>query len=306
MFWINMRFIFIFLLHTFLFAGIEDHLKSLPNKSSAYSMRGIDFIYLINLDQRPEKLRLCLDQLTPFQIYPYRFSAVNGWELSLAQINDIGVKYSPEMVGGLLSTCYHTFEPSHEVMEHFGQNYFSHCLARGPMGIALSHISVLKDALDSGYETIWVMEDDIYVIQDPRILPSIIEKLDDQVGKGNWDILFTDRDMLNASGAYITTYWAGTRPDYKSDNNFAIKQMISPDFYQIGARSGAHSMIIRRSGIKKLLQYFKAHQIFLPYDMEFILPRGIKLFTVVDDIVSNLPGSASDNGAPNYLNKRHL
>lgn len=30
----------------------------------------------------------------------------------------------------------------------------------------LSHLSVLKDALDSGYETIWVMEDDIHIIQD--------------------------------------------------------------------------------------------------------------------------------------------
>lgn len=299
-----MRFVFALLFHACLFAELADHFKKAPNKSAAYSMRGIDFIYLINLDERPEKLRSSLDQLTPFQIYPYRFSAVNGWKLTLEEINDVGVVYSPEMEGGFLGTCYHfdgKFEPSHEVIQNFGQNYFSHCLARGPIGIALSHLSVLQDAWDSGYETIWVMEDDIEVVQDPRILPNIIEKLDALVK--NWDILFTDKDMRDRSGNYTTTYWAGRRPDYTSTNDFAMKKNISPDFFQIGARSGAHSMIIRRSGIKKLLQFFKAHQIFLPYDMDFILPRGIKLYTVAEDIVSNLPKAASDNGGPNYLNK---
>ncbi|MBX7066657.1 MAG: glycosyltransferase family 25 protein [Parachlamydiales bacterium] len=298
-----MRILFLLFIHSIVFAELADHFKPAPNKSAAYSMQGIDFIYLINLDERPEKLRTSLDQLSPFQIYPYRFSAVNGWKLTLEEINDIGVIYSPEMEGGFMGTSYHTFEPSHEVIQNFGQTYFSHCFAKGPMGCTLSHLSVLQDAWDSGYETIWVMEDDIEVIQDPRILPNIIKRLDDQVGKGNWDILFTDRDMRDMAGNYTTTYWAGRRPDYMSNNDFAMKKRISEDFFQIGARSGTHSMVIRRSGMKKLLQFFKAHQIFLPYDMEIILPRGIKLYTVAEDIISNQPKAASDNGAPNYLNR---
>lgn len=296
--------VFSLLLH----ADLEDHVKPCPNKSTAYSMKGIDFIYLINLDERPEKLRLSLDQLTPFQIYPYRFSAVNGWKLNLDTINDVGLKYSPEMEGGILGTCYPldgNFEPSHEQIVNYGQTYFSHCLARGPIGIALSHISVLEDAYKSGYETIWVMEDDIMVIQDPRIISNTIEKLDSLVGPTGWDILFTDRDMRDQNGNYTTTYWAGFRPDYKSDNDFSLKTAVSDDFFRIGARSGAHSMIIRRSGIKKLLQFFKAHQIFFPYDMEYILPRGIQLYTVNEDIVSNIPKALSDNGAPNYLNREN-
>ena len=167
---LTMRLALFLLLSLCLSADVEDHLKKVTNKSSAYSMKNIDFIYLINLDQRPEKLRLSLDQLSPFQIYPCRFSAVNGWELSLEALNDVGLKYSPEMEGGFLGTCYHldgNFEPSHETIEVYGQTYFSHCLARGPIGICLSHISVLQDAYTSGYETIWVMEDDIEVIQDP-------------------------------------------------------------------------------------------------------------------------------------------
>jgi len=306
------RFLSVFLLGaSFLNGDLETHLKKCPNKSDAdCSISNIDFIYLINLDQRPEKLEWSLNQLAPYGIYPYRFSAVNGWELPLEAINDVGLVFSIEMEGGFLGTSYHlggNFEPSHEIIQNYGQTYFCHCLARGPIGIALSHISILQDAYDSGYETIWVMEDDIQVVRDPRSLSLMIEKLDHQVGRDNWDVLFTDRDMLDGNGNYTTTYWAGRRPDFtffSKQNDYMRKIMISPDFYQIGARSGAHSMIIRRSGIKKLLEFFKAHQIFFPYDMEYILPLGIHLFTVVQDIVTNTPKAPSDNGGPNYLNKR--
>ncbi len=300
---------FIFILFSlFLQAEVQDHFKKLPKaKSSHHSMRNIDFIYMINLDQRPEKWALSSNQLAIYDIYPYRFSAVNGWELTLEDLNDVGLKFSPEMQGGYLGTCYHLdghFEPSHEKIERYGQTYFSHCLSRGAIGIALSHLSILQDAYDSGYETIWVMEDDIEIIQDPRILPDLIDHLDDLVGKENWDILFTDRDMRKPDGSYVTAIGGSWRPDYMyqvSKCNYATKIDISPEFRKIKARFGAHSMILRRSGIKKLLDYFKAHQIFLPYDMEFYLPCYINFFTVAYDVVSNLRNAPSDNGGPNYL-----
>ncbi|HSX13649.1 MAG TPA: glycosyltransferase family 25 protein [Chlamydiales bacterium] len=289
-----------------LFADLEDHLKKALNKSDEHKIDNVDFIYIINLDQRPEKLKQSLDQLSCYDIHPYRFSAVNGWELSIEAINDVGLKYSPEMASGIMGTSYHTFEPSHEMIEKIGQTYFCHCLARGTVGIALSHISVLQDAENSGYETIWVMEDDIEVRQDPRVISLLIEQLDQAVGRDNWDILFTDRDMKNANGQYIPCTVAGNRPDFmrqKMYNNYAIRRAVPPHFEQIGARNGAHSMIIRKSGIKKLLNFFYAHQIFLPYDMDFILPTGIQLFAVTEDVVSNLPRALSDNGGANYLKK---
>lgn len=292
-------------------ADVLDHLKKAENKSAAYSMPGIDFIYMINLDERPEKLKRSLDQLGIFEIHPYRFSAVNGWNLTLEQLDDIGLRLTPEMEAGILGTCYPldgNFEPSHETISEYGKTYFCHCMARGTIGIAMSHISVLQDAFDSGYETIWVMEDDIEVIRDPRMLTELIEELDELVGKENWDVLFTDRDIKDANGNHVTTYWAGRRPDYigfTKDNDYAMKKQVSPNFLKVGARSGAHSMIVRRSGIQKLLRFFAAHQVFFPYDMEYILPRGINLYTVDVDVVSNTPKAPSDNGSPNYLQKGH-
>jgi len=298
-----MRWIYLFVVLS-LWGDIEDHLKRVEQKTLNATLANIDYIYMINLDQRPEKWEHSMRQLTPYGIHPYRFSAVNGWELSLEEINDVGVKFSPEMRGGLVGTSYLTFEPTHGVIECIGQTYFGHCQARGTIGIALSHISILQDAYDSGYETIWVMEDDIEVLEDPRVISEVIVALDKAVGKGHWDILFTDRDIRDKWGRYVPTYYAGIRPDYESMNPFSQRVEINPHFIKVGARSGAHSMILRRSGIKKLLQFFKAHQIFLPYDMDFILPQGIQMFTVTEDIVSNLVSAPSDNGGPNYLNEK--
>jgi GR25 family glycosyltransferase involved in LPS biosynthesis len=291
----------------FLCADVDDHLKKPENKSSMQSIRNIDCIYMINLDQRPEKWRFSIEQLAPYGIYPCRLSAVNGWELSLKDINDVGLVFSPEMQEGILGTCYPldaNFEPSHETIQTLGKTYFCHCMSRGAIGIALSHISILQDAFDSQYETIWVMEDDIEVKRDPRLLSELIDKLDRQIGAENWDILFTDRDIRDGSGNYIPNYWAGRRPDFltfSQANDYKARTPIGNEFIRIGSRSGAHSMIIRKSGIKKLLQFFLAHQIFFPYDMEYILPPGIKLYTVQEDVVSNLPRASSDNGGPNYL-----
>lgn len=301
-----MLFIFFFFLTMktiMLSADIEQHLKKIHNKSDSHNIRNIDFIYMINLDQRPEKWKSSLDQLKNYGIHPYRFSAVNGWELSLEEINDVGLQFSPEMEGGFMATSYPVdgnFNPSHELIQHYGQTYFCHCTSRGMIGIALSHISILQDAYDSGYETIWVMEDDIVVKKDPRLLSDLIDKLDQLVGKGNWDILFTDRDIRGGYGNYVYASYAAKRPDFVSPNDLSMKLEISSDFRKIGARYGAHSMILRKSGIRKLLQFFKAHQIFLPYDLDYILPPGIKLFTVLDDVVGNLSNALSDNGSPGY------
>src|SRR5207237_6605093 len=79
-------------------------------------------------------------------------------------------------------------------MAEGGKTYFVHCMALGAIGCSLSHISVLQDAYDSGYETIWVMEDDVEVLDDPHRLSDLVSELDTLVGPDRWDVLFTDVD----------------------------------------------------------------------------------------------------------------
>lgn len=294
-----------------LFAGVEEHLKRNFDKSDAvpYQMQNIDFIYMINLDQRPEKYQSCIDRLGPFGIFPFRFSAVNGWELTCDDINDLGVTFDPAtMQSGTMGTSYlpeNNGEPYHEVVSEPGRVYFCHCMARGPIGIVLSHLSVLQDAYDSGYETIWVMEDDIEVVKNPHLLSTMIDRLDGLVGKEGWDVLFTDPDTKDNNGRYVPCLAYAWRPNFVPANpsRFAVQQQISPDFKKNGARYGAYSMIVRRSGMKKILDFIKTYKIFLPYDMDFCMPNDINFYSMNYDIISTQPNALSDNGGANYKNK---
>src|ERR1700722_9671216 len=136
---------------------IEKHLKPAKYKMGMHSMSKIDFIYMINLDKRPEKYEQTMRALKPYGIYPYRFSAVNGWELSFEAIDDLGVKYQPGTPhGGICSVFRHVGGQeimSFEVMKEEGVAYYCHSLSRGAIGCLLSHISVLNDAYQSGYQT---------------------------------------------------------------------------------------------------------------------------------------------------------
>ena len=291
-----------------LYADIEDYFKRADNKSGPHQMRNIDFIYMLNLDQRPEKFEISEKRLSPYGIFPYRFSAVNGWELSLETINDVGIKFEPWMQGGHMGTYYPlngNSQPMHEPLQALGRTYFSHCMSRGSIGIVLSHLSILQDAYDAGYETIWVMEDDIEVNRDPHLISELIDKLDAIVGKDGWDILFTDQDTKSNQGHRVPCSAYAWRPNFSPANphRFAERREISPEIRQIGSRYGAYSMIVRRSGMKKVLDFIINYGVWLPFDMEYTQPNNIRLFAVIDDVVSTQVNALSDNGAPNYKNK---
>ncbi|NGX47393.1 MAG: hypothetical protein K1000chlam3_00766 [Chlamydiae bacterium] len=307
---LNRIFLFFAIYHfSFLHSDVTDHLKKIDGKTDAHRIRNIDFIYMINLDQRPEKFERSINQLHPYGIYPYRFSAVNGWELSLEEINDVGVKYTPDMDSNIMGSFFlfdGNFKRHDEFIQKYGRTYFCHCMSRGSIGIVLSHLSILKDAYDSGYETIWVMEDDIDVVRDPTIIPDLIDQCDALFGHDGWDILFTDRDTKDRNGNYIPCIGYAKRPNFTPINaqQYFYEESINANFRRIGARYGAYSMILRRSGIEKILNFLLVNQVFLPYDMEFYLPHGIILYTVQNDVVSTDRHSGSDNGKPNYLSKK--
>ena len=51
--------------------GIENYFQPAENKSGEHGMPGIDFIYMINLDKRPEKYARTMAALMPYNIYPW-------------------------------------------------------------------------------------------------------------------------------------------------------------------------------------------------------------------------------------------
>lgn len=304
-----MKMIFLFFLFcSNLQAELVDHLKKAEGKTGIHQMRNIDFIYMINLDKRPEKFLKASSELLRFGINPYRFSAVNGWELSLEAINDVGLKFQEGMTP-LMASVYPLEaggKISYEFMTEIGKTYFCHRTALGTLGCSLSHISVLKDAWEAGYDTIWVLEDDIEVVSDPNKIADLIDELDRLVGKNNWDVLFTDQNYRTDVNKYLIASGAQKRPDMdcsvgeRYSEKYTTNEIISPNFKKVSARFATHSMIIRRCGIEKLLKYSLEHKIYLPYDQENYFAPELKRYSFTFDVVSNMFNSVSDNAEPTY------
>ena len=289
--------------------GIEHFFKKVESKKDICHLEEIDFIYLINLDERPEKFTLVNAELNRHGIYPYRFSAVNGWKLPLSTIRQVGVPFSNQMTKGeFMGSVYKEIGcdecVSNEPIDKEGEIYFSLSLRRGAIGCILSHLSVLQDAYDSGYKTIWVMEDDVEVLKDIKSIPQLIRKL--SLLDPDWDVLYTDPDTKDFKGCYVLCRSIAARPNFDIQPLSDFRKCFYPinsELSRTGMRYGTYSMILRRPGIKKILDYFKSYHIFLPYDMDIWNTPGLKMYCPHQAIVSHRPGSITDNGRPNYDSK---
>ena len=258
----------------------------------------IDYIYLINLDKRTDRLDAALKALNTYGILPYRFSAIYGQDLSAETLKAIALRYSQSMTQNHWATViteqgtleYEFLRPS-----TIYKPIFSEWMNLGAIGCALSHLSVLQDAYDASYETIWVLEDDIEIKKDPHEITDLIEKLD-SLTNGLWDILYTDCDQYQEGSLLKEKLWWMWRPDLDSFNqrNFIHQNKISPDFIKIGSRSRTHSMVIRRSGIKKILEHFKNHHFFLPIDHEIAFAENIQLYMPLYPVVTYNKENPSD------------
>lgn len=277
--------------------NIEKHLKKIPKTKKTDLIDGIDSIYLINLDHRPEKLARSLEQLHRFGLDAERFSAIYGWTLSQEAFDDIGMKFLPPMDFQFDGNVF--FRPASDQLDPgeplnascYGKTCVHQTTSAGSLGGSLSHLSCLQDALDRGYETIWILEDDFTFEKDPRILSLYIEKLDELVGKGNWDLLYTDDDHhFNRYGDLTIS----PRPDRAPFKLLIEHTPISPDFIRIGGRHQLHSVIYRRSGIEKILNYIKTYGLFHTFDVEINFTPHTKKYNLQNGPVHGRGRTTSD------------
>lgn len=250
-------------------------------------MRHIDDIYLINLDERPAKLHQMLQQLAPFSIRPCRLPAIYGWGLSMDALQDIGLQFQPGMDGGeekIYKPCLRPLEVRTAPLDasHYGKACFHPRLTPGAIGCMLSHLSVLQDALEKNYQTIWILEDDARVEKNPHLLSERIEELDALTG-GDWDILYTD-DRTHFDPFTPGTVW---RPDLQELEYEPLYEHspLGQGFYRIGGRCQAHSLIVRQRGVRKILEFLKTRGMFMAYDVEIAFVPEIKMFSLENEIV---------------------
>ncbi|MCB1118766.1 MAG: glycosyltransferase family 25 protein [Chlamydiia bacterium] len=283
---------------------LVQHLKKIDKKKD-HSWENIDFVYMINLKHRPEKWVSSKEQLDPYKIRPYRFEAINGKFIPFKIVNSLGVSYQPWMSNEGQGRHFSLNGSVVEKVNVKGRNYFCEGMTKSALGCALSHLSILHDAYSVGYPLIWVMEDDIEVLRDPRLLPELIHRLDTLVGRKNWDLLYTDRDTKNRLGEYVPCTGYAWRPDYmpKTREEFGREKVVSQDFRKVRARFGNYSIIYNRSGVKKVLTFFQRYGIFHPIDIDMFMLDNLNAYTVTEDIVSTKIDAISDNQQSSEINR---
>ena len=278
---------------------ITRRLQKVNNKVQDNQIKNVDFIYLINLDQRTDRLSRCLNQFARYSIHPQRVSAIYGWDLTQEAFNDIGLKILPSMhfdrpvhFGPVVRDAVgESITPS-----KVGKTCVHHTMAAGQLGCSLSHLSVLVDAYHSGYETIWVLEDDFTIKEPPENLGEYIEKLNAWVGSSKWDLLYTDNDDHFSLPTVRDIMGGGNlgRPGMPMTNALIEYRKVGSDFVKIGGRTQTHSMIIRKSGIKKIVDFLLKNGIFRPIDIELSFVPDLKIYNLLHDAVHGRDRTDSD------------
>ena len=247
------------LLSTFLISlfgkeiDLSPFLRKIDTSLSPSNLPGIDCIYVVNLAERPGRWERMTELLSEAHLQGNRFDAINGWNL----------KNNKEL----------------RKQTRFGARYRkipkSH-LTWGGIGCFLSHLSVLKDAKERGFERIWILEDDIVIKKEPLCLPSILNELDTL--DPEWDILYTDPNNFDAQGNYriacepLTPPYPLIRKDLA---HYSKKEILNETLMRIYYRGGTYSMIISKKGIQQIYQALIHLPILIPYDDTLHFIEGI-------------------------------
>ncbi len=275
-------------------ANIEKHLVKIKDSKNHQSIPGIDAIYLINLDQRPEKLKRCIEQLQSFDITVQRLPAIYGWSLTQEAFNDIGMKFDHPMdftfdrqvFFRLASDQLDQGEPLNA--SSYGKTCVHRSVSAGAIGCTLSHLSCLQDALDKGHETIWILEDDFTLARDPHLLSNYIEQLDQLA---HWDMLHTDDDMHFKPYGHTSIH---LRPDRAVFTHLMQHSPLGNEFFKIGGRWQLHSVIYKNQAITKILNYFKEFGLFRNIDEEINFIPGIQIYNLRCGLVHGRDRTTSD------------
>ncbi len=243
----------------------------------------IDCIYVINLDKRTDRWDRMTAIFKKTGIKANRVSAIDGRKFTKSQKQQMCGPY-----------------PIH--------------LSGPEIGCLLSHLSIVNDAYMRGFNAIWIMEDDVEVLEDPSIIPSFIENLT-RIDK-NWDLLYTDTNCKNSQGAPIhfgSNGWVPrpgqTPPPFKVQ---AIRTPVGSDLERLGLRYGMTSVILSRSGIEKIYNYFLHIYLWRPIDVDIHYIPDMRKYGTTRDVITNVAdGLGSDIGFAwtqnlgNLLNSKH-
>lgn len=256
---------------TFFQAGetpVLEYIEEITGDLKKPRLRGVDCIYVINLDTRPEKWIRTKKLFNHQGIVCNRVSAVDGRKFHTSSID--------RMHGPYINRRR---------------------LGPGQLGCLLSHLSILNDALTRGYTVIWICEDDIYFKSKARVLPQYLDRLNKIDPK--WDVFYTDLDSRVGKRILKCDYQdprpGQILPPLKS---MMKRKAVSKEILRVGMRFGTHSYFLSQRGIKKLINYFKHVYLWAPIDVDMHYVPGIREYCPSKDmVIAGVYGEGTDTGS---------
>lgn len=123
--------------------------------------------------------------------------------------------------------------------------------------------------------------------------------LDRLESRENWDVFFTFRDYRDPGAQYYTPNGTCYRPNIETrcHGKFHINRAISSELRHIGPRFATQSMIWTKRGLAKVLRYYEKYKIFMPYNLDIALIPDIRIYSVMEDVVTNKIDAQSDLGS---------
>jgi GR25 family glycosyltransferase involved in LPS biosynthesis len=246
---------------------IVKYLKKIDLSEKNSNLDLIDCIYIINLDERPEKWQRMKELFDKEGLKVNRVAAINGWKIPKA--------IQKELIG------------------HYHKQ-----IRPGVIGCFLSHISAIKDAYERGFNTVWILEDDVEFLENVRQLSDLLLqlfKIDPE-----WDLFYTDIDSKDAKGNYVRSLGSNFRPDQKARplRYYTQRTLISKDIMKIRQRFGMYSVFYSRKGMKKILDYATHVYLWIGFDIDIHYVPNIQQYSVTRDIVSIHSREISDTNNP--------
>jgi GR25 family glycosyltransferase involved in LPS biosynthesis len=164
------------------------------------------------------------------------------------------------------------------VVQLFDENaYFRTQAFGGALGCLLSHVSIYKNALDEGFETIWICEDDIEFKQDAEKVSLLLKQLSEL--DPEWDVLYTDSCLRSKD-------LQQPRPGQSFYTQ--VYSPINNDLVKIHGRFNTHSMIFSKKGLKKVYQYFTHGLLWGPIDIDIHYTPDIREYCARRNLVTSI------------------
>ena len=198
-------------------------LKAAKGKRKAkHNMAKIDFIYIIT-NKRCHRFDDLMRSFKKYNVTPYRFTSFGKKDLTsdlMFRTCVRGCRKFGQLTANKLVYTSGEFKFATRKMCSNESGYVNRGMSQRQLARSLSHISIIKDALDSGYENIWIMDSGTQLRCDPIILSQYISAANTEIP--GWTTLYTDFGQRNLDDNIVPVNRFYFRPDF---------QFLDPDQY---------------------------------------------------------------------------